>query len=314
MTNTKTETRVLCLYDTDSGFSKVSSALKKIGCFVYDYVDPNAAFSQIYNSPPDVLLVSSDIVGWKEFVFNLKKDSVYNHLPVILLLQEKDVKSILNKSDVVCDDFCVYPCSVEQIVLRVLLKKNTELFALDANPLTRLPGNYTIMKKIGEAVEEKQKVGLCYLDLDNFKAFNDRYGFSVGDEAIQMTARIITNVVKTHKSKLNFVGHVGGDDYFFIVPSKHIVDVCEQIIANFKMIVPVLIAEEDSARGYFEGRDRKGVVQRFPLLSLSLAIIDLNVTRIEHTGEVSSIISILKKKVKKLEGSNYVIDRRKRPH
>lgn len=314
MSAAKPETRVLCLYDNTSGYADITKALKEIGCFVYDYIDSKAAFTQIYNSPPDVLLVSSQIQGWKEFVFNLKNDPVYNHLPVILLLKSKDVKNILNQADVWCDDFCVYPCPVEEVVLRVLLKKNIESFSLDANPLTRLPGNYTIMKRIKEAVSEKQKVSLCYLDLDNFKAFNDRYGFAVGDEAIQMTARIITNVVKMHKSEYSFVGHVGGDDYFFIVPSENTVSVCEQILTNFQVIVSVLISEEDAMRGYFESKDRKGIMQRFPILSLSIAVIDLTVTKVAHTGEVSSLVSVLKKKVKKMPGSNFLIDRRTKHH
>lgn len=308
----KHETRVLCLYDAESEYSAISDALKETGCFVYNYVDTTAAFAQIYNSPPDVLLVSTATKGWKEFVLNLKNDSVYNHLPVIVLLPQENLKTMVEQSSVYFDDFCVYPCPTEEIVLRVMLKKNMELFALDANPLTRLPGNYTIMRRIENSISEKEKAGLCYLDLDNFKAFNDRYGFPVGDEAIMMTARIITNVVKMNKAKINFVGHVGGDDFFFIVPSKNIKSVCEQMINNFKVVISVLVPEADSLCGYFESKDRQGNMQRFPLLSLSIAAIDLCSTEINHIGELSSLVSSLKKKVKKLSGSNYMIDRRKK--
>ena len=165
------------------------------------------------------------------------------------------------------------------------------------------------MATIQKTVQQKSKSALCYLDLDNFKAFNDRYGFARGDEALRMTARIITNVARKMHAD-SFVGHVGGDDFFFIIPSHLIKECCEQIIQNFDLVIPTLM-NEDRVRGYIESKDRKGKLQRFPLLSLSIAVIDLNITRIDHPGEVSATAGELKKAVKKLNGSNYLINRRR---
>ena len=166
------------------------------------------------------------------------------------------------------------------------------------------------MATIQKTVQQKSKSALCYLDLDNFKAFNDRYGFARGDEALRMTARIITNVARKMHAD-SFVGHVGGDDFFFIIPSHLIKECCEQIIQNFDLVIPTLMNDEDRVRGYIESKDRKGKLQRFPLLSLSIAVIDLNITRIDHPGEVSATAGELKKAVKKLNGSNYLINRRR---
>jgi len=209
-----------------------------------------------------------------------------------------------------CDDLIIYPACKEEVLLRVQLREAHSTLDLDANPLTRLPGNYTIIATIQKTLLKEEDFALCYLDLDNFKAFNDRYGFARGDEAIRMTARIITNVTHRMSHSDSFVGHVGGDDFFFIVRSNVAVECCEQVIQHFDMVIPTLINEEDRIRGYIESTDRKGNPQRFPLLSVSIAVIDLAITQVEHPGSASAIAGELKKVVKKKKGSNYMIDRR----
>jgi len=192
----------------------------------------------------------------------------------------------------------------------VQLKEAHATYDLDANPLTRLPGNYTIMATIQKTIWQKEKAALCYLDLDNFKAFNDRYGFARGDDAIRMTARVITNVSQRLSPSESFVGHVGGDDFFFIVPSHVTKECCEQIIQNFDMVIPTLFDDKDRIRGYIESKDRQGNPRRFPLVSLSISVIDLKNTAINHPGEASAIAGELKKEVKKIKGSNYMVNRR----
>lgn len=310
MKQVATGKRILCLHEDDSAYDQIRQILSEKGYFVYDYSEANAAFAHIYNEPPDIMVVSTKTPGWKEFMTRIKNDSVYKHLPLILLTSEETLTSLLSLPDLSCDDFLLYPAHKKEVLLRVQLRESYAISNLDANPLTRLPGNYTIMATIQKAVQQKNKSALCYLDLDNFKAFNDRYGFARGDEAIRMTARIITNVARRIDAD-SFVGHVGGDDFFFIIPSHLTKECCEQIIQNFDLVIPTLINDDDRVRGYIESKDRKGNLQRFPLLSLSIAVIDLNITRIDHPGEVSATAGELKKAVKKLNGSNYLINRRK---
>ena len=313
MTEAAAEKRILCLHEEDCAYDHIKQTLSDKGYFVYDYSDANAAFSHIYNEPPDIMLVSTKTHGWEEFMNRMKNDSVYKHLPLILLAREEMLASLLSIPDLNCDDILLCPATPEEILLRVRLREAHAIFDLDANPLTRLPGNYTIMATIQDAIWGKNESALCYLDLDNFKAFNDRYGFARGDEAIRMTARIITNVVHRMSHSNSFVGHVGGDDFFFIVPSGITKECCQQIIQNFDLVIPTLINDEDRIRGYIESTDRKQNVKRFPLLSLSIAVIDLNVTKMSHPGEASTIAGELKKAVKNLDGSNYMINRRTRP-
>ena len=136
-------------------------------------------------------------------------------------------------------------------------------------------------------------------------------GFASGDEAIRMPARIVTNVVNKASNSEGFVGHIGGDDFFFIVPAHLAQQCCAQIIENFDLVITTLIDDEDRARGFIESKDRQGNPQRFPMLSASIGVIDLTITSIDHPGRASAIAGELKKAVKKREGSNFMVNRRK---
>jgi len=302
--------RILCLHEEDYAYDPIRQILLDEGYFVYDYSDAKAALAHIYSEPPDIMIVSTKTDGWEEFMTSIKNDSVYKHLALILIAREEMLASLLSLSGLSCDDFFLYPAHSEELLLRVRLKGINATSNLDANPLTRLPGNQTIMATIQKTILQKKDFALCYLDLDNFKAFNDRYGFARGDDAIRMTARVLTNVVHKTGHSDSFVGHVGGDDFFFILPSGNIRECCEQIIQNFDLVILTLIDDEDRVRGYIESKDRGGNPQRFPLLSVSIAVIDLNITTVNHSGEASAIAGELKTVVKKKEGSNYMINRR----
>ncbi|MCK5706558.1 MAG: diguanylate cyclase [Candidatus Aureabacteria bacterium] len=302
--------RILCLHEKKYTYDSIRQILANKNYFVYDYSDAKEAVSHVYNEPPDIIIVSTKTIGWEDFMTTLKNDSAYKHLPLILLTREETLDYLLSIPELLCDDFILFPVRPEEVLLRIQLRESSGSLNLDANPLTRLPGNYTIMANIQKIIGVKKSYALCYVDLDNFKAFNDRYGFARGDEAIRMTAKIITNVVRRLSSRDSFVGHVGGDDFFFIVPSSIVKETCKQMIQNFDMVIPTLINEKDRIRGYIESKDRKGSCQRFPLLSISLAVVDLKVISIKHPGEASVIASEIKKEVKKLTGSNYMINRR----
>ena len=307
------EKRILCLHEEEYAYDQIRQVLSDKGYFVYEYSDVKEAFAHIYNEPPDIMIMSTKTRGWEEFMKRLKNDSVYKHLPLILLTNEEMLSSLVSAPDISCDDFFLYPVRPEEVLLRVQLKEAHATYDLDANPLTRLPGNYTIMATIQKTIWQKEKAALCYLDLDNFKAFNDRYGFARGDDAIRMTARVITNVSQRLSPSDSFVGHVGGDDFFFIIPSHLAKECCEQIIQNFDMVIPTLFDDKDRIRGYIESKDRQGNPRRFSIVSLSISVIDLNTTVVNHPGEASAIAGELKKEVKKLKGSNYMFDRRNRP-
>lgn len=271
------------------------------------------AIEHVFNEPPDLLIVDNaleDISG-AELATLVKSENVYRQLPVLLCLEQKDMECPWDWTQVEVDDFLVQPFTRREARDRIQLTLCRAMRALDANPLSKLPGNTSIIQRIQDLMDRDEDFALAYCDLDFFKSFNDKYGFSRGDEILMMTARVIVNTMKSFPGRKSFVGHVGGDDFVFITDPDVVEDACKRIIANFDAIVPNFYDDEDRKRGSIVSTDRKGEMQTFPLMAVSIAVV-LNVNgKLKHYGEASAIAMGLKKKAKENPKSNYVIDRRK---
>ncbi|MFV0421746.1 diguanylate cyclase domain-containing protein [Oleidesulfovibrio sp.] len=271
------------------------------------------ALESIFSDPPDLVLVDmvlADMQG-TDLVRMVKSENVYRQVPVILCLEHQTLQGGFDWSEVEADDFLVRPLIPEVVKARVDLTMNRASRSLDANPLTRLPGNTSIIHFIQEQIDRKADFAFGYADLDHFKSFNDKYGFSRGDEALMMTARIIVNIIKSYTGTVSFVGHVGGDDFVFGLPLDLIEGACQRIVTSFDSIVPHFYDEKDREQGGIVSTDRRGEIQSFPLMAISIAVV-VNVNgKLEHFGEVSAIASTLKKKAKEDPRSNYVMDRRR---
>lgn len=188
--------------------------------------------------------------------------------------------------------------------------KNSQQMCLDASPLTRLPGNIAIEQVLKEKMERGEKFALCYIDLDDFKAYNDKYGYAQGSELIKITGEIVHNAKDEHANPGDFVGHIGGDDFVLITSPELVPPVCEAIIEAFDQMVPEHYCEEDRQRGYIEGTDRYGVDRRFPLMSLSIAVVTDQRRTFNSPIEIAQVANEIKDYVKSLPGSNYLVDRR----
>ncbi|MCM2356773.1 MAG: diguanylate cyclase [Geobacteraceae bacterium] len=191
--------------------------------------------------------------------------------------------------------------------------KELEQISLDASPLTRLPGNIAIEQVLEEKLEEGKPFAVCYADLDNFKPFNDRYGYIRGSELIKKSGELIYEAVNAGDSLNSFVGHVGGDDFVMVVAPERAAEVCQGVIDRFDKMIPEFYSPEDRAAGAIEGADRYGVHRRFPIMTISIAVV------ICHKGSYDAAVSIaraaaeMKDNLKEKAGSNYSINRRGQP-
>ena len=180
------------------------------------------------------------------------------------------------------------------------------------SPLTGLPGNVQIHAELKKKISNKEDFSVLYLDLDNFKAYNDIYGFLKGDEIIKYTADIILRCVHSYVPNNSFVDHIGGDDFVAIIPTLNCDKICESIIANFDAGVNVFFTEEDVENGYIEVANRKGVIEQFPLTSISVGVVEADKGRFANILEIGEVGAQVKHMAKSIMGSSYAIDRRKK--
>ncbi len=271
------------------------------------------AIELIFNNPPDLLIVDSKLpdLESRELITIFKSENVYRQIPVIICLDRDDLGPDLNLTELEVDDFLMKPLDSLLTSMRLDLVLARAAWELDANPLTKLPGNTSIIHKIQDMMDKKQDFALAYADLDNFKSYNDKYGFSRGDEILMMTARIVVNTIRAFSGIESFVGHIGGDDFVFMVPPDQAESACRILIRNFDAIVPNFYDQEDRHRGLIRSTDRQGRIVDFPMMSVSIAVVFNKGGELSHYGQASEIAMNLKKIAKKKAGSNYVLDRRK---
>ncbi len=181
---------------------------------------------------------------------------------------------------------------------------------VSVHPSTRLPGTTEIEREIRRRLESSQEFAVCYADLDHFKEFNDRYSYYDGDRVIYLLSRILHDAVKGLLGARGFVGHIGGDDFIFIIPSLEISPVCSEILDVFDTLIPLQYNDQDRRAGYFFGKDRRGQLHRVPLMTLSIGIVTNRHRRFAHPAQVSELATEMKSYAKTLPGSVFVVDRR----
>ena len=181
---------------------------------------------------------------------------------------------------------------------------------VEINPLTRLPGNIAILKQIQSRLDSGEIFAVAWVDLDDFKPYNDKYGFARGDEVLKMVGRLILNTVKEEQPSDSFVGHIGGDDFVFIVKFEAVGVISEKIIKNFDGIISIFYDEEDRVKGYIESTDRSGNTLFFPIMSISIGVAHNKLIPFSLSVEITEIASEMKHYSKLTKGSCYKVDRR----
>jgi len=284
--------------------------------------DAREVFTLVSIHHPDLIILDAemaDISGY-DLLKTLKSFHKTEKIPVVLVAEiHEDVEPCL-ALELGAIDFMIKPISEHLITAKVnnyinlyhsfKLLEEKAYYAKEMNPNTGLPGNTAISRYVVEALKERRDQIVVYADLDNFKAYNDKYGFGQGDLIIKLTGDVIKEALETAE-EATFLGHIGGDDFVFVASASEIEKITEQIIYNFDERIRGYYSEEDQKRGYIISKDRRDKVQEFPIMTLSLAGVDLS----EHDKDtryevIADICAEVKKYAKTFESSCYYQDRR----
>jgi GGDEF domain-containing protein len=289
----------------------LASTLEKAGFQVVECTLPDLAIHELVHDPPCLILATEGAGGHsvETLARNLKQDAFLGRLPLIVFVRDSRLNDI-DWGALGVDDFITIPYRPEDVAHRVRLCLSRLTRSLDANPLTRLPGNTTILFETTARIQSGQPFALAYVDIDNFKSFNDRYGYGRGDEVLIVACRILTTVVGELAGAEGFVGHVGGDDFVFMSRPDSIDAICQTVIKRFDLVIPDFYDRDDRLQGFIDSVDRRGNKEQFPMMSLSIAVVTNERCPIAHPGDVSKLASELKKRAKALKGSVYVKDHR----
>ncbi len=241
----------------------------------------------------------------------VKKDILLRHLPIIMVTGKGELTDKVDGIEAGADDYIVKPFEPKELIAHIKMILRRSGIDLEANPLSRLPGNVSILEELSKRIASGKQFAVCYTDLNKFKAYNDIYGFQHGDRIIKETARILLRVAQEAGNPDDFVGHIGGDDFVLVTTIDKIDPVCQRILGDFDAVAPTFYNETDRKNGYIVAHDRQGAEKQFPLVSLAIGVVTNSQRKIEHVAQIGEIGAELKCYAKNLPGSNYVVDKRK---
>jgi diguanylate cyclase (GGDEF)-like protein len=255
----------------------------------------------------DVMMPNMD--GF-ELTRRLRQDPRTQGVSIIMLTARGLSADKLEGFAIGADDYIVKPFDTPELLARIrgVLRRSKDMRA--QSPLTGLPGNVRIEEELEGRVEQGVEFAILFVDLDHFKAFNDHYGFSRGDQAIQAVSQLVDDTVRTMTDGAGFVGHVGGDDFVAIVPPAQAASVAQALVERFDRDAPGLYDEVDRERGFIEVTNRRGELQRFGVLTMSIGIASTQKRRFNHYAEAVAVANEMKQYTKANVGSSWALDRR----
>jgi diguanylate cyclase (GGDEF)-like protein len=291
-------------------FTNITKGILASYFHVIAFNSVDAALEFIYNEIPDLVIV--EITAKEEAAIEglngVKGDPLFSQIPVIAVFKDESV--IRDWESLLVEDYLFNSDIEKELLPRVKLGITRSARVVQINPLTKLPGNISINRQIQERLERGEAFAFAYADICDFKPFNDRYGFSRGDEVIQVTGRLIFNIVKSKQTDGSFVGHIGGDDFVFIMEKGLIQEACKDIIDAFDSIIPTFYDAEDRENNGIKSVDRQGVVMSFPFIGLAIGVTDTADRSFSHFGQLTGVASEMKNLAKKKTGSSFRIDKR----
>lgn len=302
---------VILVVEDDFAIAEVlDEALREFGYLVTTVASGAAALAALQNQRPDLVLLDLSLpdVDGLDLCRQLRADARWNAVPVIALTARDRLSDRVVGLREGLDDYLTKPFSVTELAARVDANLRRSRRELHTSPLTLLPGNRAIEVAISARLTDGRDFAVAYLDINDFKPYNDRYGFAAGDRVIRDLAELIQ--ARAASARQAFAGHIGGDDFVVVLDPGDATEFAETVLSGFTALLSSAYTPEDFDRGAIEAEDRSGNLRQFPLMSLSIAVVVQSDRRYGHIGELSRAAAEIKSFLKKRGGSGYMIDRR----
>lgn len=267
--------KILVVDDDKSVGTLISAIFRSYGYEIIHLFSGKELLDNLKKDKPDLILLDlklQDINGL-ELCKKIRGNPYHNDIPVIILsgISELDVRVSVIESG--ADDYITKPFEISELRARINRALKRKKVDTSLNPLTALPGSPAVEEYIKNRIKEGKNFGFAYIDADNFKAYNDVYGYAKGDELIKKLGNLIIENAKKNSNEDYFIGHIGGDDFVLITAPDKIEITVEGIIKDFDSTVLDFYSENDRKNGYITTFDRQNKMKTFPIMTLSISVI-----------------------------------------
>ena len=304
--------RILIVDDEPALRVTLGMRLKSLGYEVSEAADGEEALKKARAELPDLILLDRLLPGKSggEVCRELKRDLWTAYIPVVMFTLLDSIEHRLEGIELGADDYLSKDADKRELEARIQMVLRRFKTGIGTSPLTKLPGNTIIEEQIQQRIDRDEAFAVGYLDLDNFKVYNDLYGFKKGDEIIIATAKAMLEAVGSSGGPSDFVGHIGGDDFVYVTSPEYIRPIAMRIMETLKVAFPTFYREDDRRRGWVVAKDRQGHERRFPLMSVSIAGLTNRRRQFDLVAEVASVAGEMKRHAKSFKGNSYVEDKR----
>ncbi len=303
--------RILLIDDDPNISSVVSKALRSDEYELVYARSGKEGIAQAQAHHPDLILLDVMMPEMDGYTVcgQLRRNSATAGTPVIMLTALDEIPEKVLGLQAGADDYITKPCNLEDLHARVQAHLRRSERDLNASPLTHLPGNPLIEEAIRARLLRHDPTAVLYIDLTNFKEYNDEYGWIHGDDVIRLLARIVKSVVVRVGRQDDFIGHIGGDDFCIVTQPDCAANIAQDIITHFDAAIPSYYNATDRAHGYIETRDRHGKPFRAPIVTVAIAIVTNTRRPSFDPIQVAAVAADVKRHLKAHTGSHYGFDR-----
>ncbi|MDD4182266.1 MAG: diguanylate cyclase [Candidatus Omnitrophica bacterium] len=283
------------------GYEVFIHELKIDGINVIKKISPDAIIIDVHSATKSHL----------EICRLLKEDFLTALIPIITLINKGQLREQLLTLKQGVDDYLIKPPDPLDLRTRIEIAIKRSQYSFHSSPLTGLPGARLIEDMIKERVEKNITFSFAHIDIDNFKSFNDVYGYIKGDKALMQTAYILYSVIKKFGNIDDFIGHIGGDDFVFITTPDKYKEICRYFIFMFDNLLPYHYSKKDREQNFIVARNRAKQIRKMPLMSITIAVVNkTKPSELKSMIEINERVAEVKKYLKTVPGSKFMADRR----